>query len=349
MIAAVPLGVIGGVDTHMDTHTAAALDHLGRVLGSESFPATAAGYEALTSWLAGFGPIQAVGVEGTGSYGAGLARHLIGVGVEVIDVNRPDRATRRSRGKSDPIDALAAAHAVQSGRATTTPKNRDNAVESLRVLRIEKDDLTQARARLITRIKSLLVTAPEPVRAQVKDLSKTKLLNTLTTWVSPIGDPADLAATDPQIATVHVLGNMARRYQELSEHIDDIMTIITALTAAVAPTLMAQPGVGPDTASALLVSVGGNPERMTSEASFAALPGTCPIPASSGKTTGRHRLNRSGDRQANSAIYKILLCRLRWPTPQTTEYIQRRTCEPAITQSVDEVTLSDHGTPGHVH
>jgi transposase len=327
MVPAVPVLVTGGVDTHADTHTAAALDQLGRALGSDSFPATAAGYQDLTGWLASFGAVEAVGVEGTGCYGAGLSRHLAAAGVKVIDVNRPDRATRRFRGKSDPLDALAAARAVQSGAATATPKTRDDAVESLRVLRVDKDDLTKARAKLITRMKSLIVTAPEPIRAQLKGLTTTKLVKTLASWESPIGKPTDLNATDPQLATIHVLGNMARRYQDLTEQIDDVMAIIAALTAAIAPSLMALPGVGPDTASQLLVSVGGNPERMTNEASLAALTGTCPIPASSGKTTGRHRLNRSGDRQANSAIYQILLSRLRWPTPETTNYIERRTKE----------------------
>lgn len=327
MVPAVPVVITGGVDTHADTHTAAALDHLGRVLGNRSFPATADGYQQLTGWLAGFGVLEAVGVEGTGCYGAGLARHLAGTGVKVFDVNRPDRATRRSAGKSDPVDALAAARAVQSGAATATPKTRDDAVESLRVLRVDKDDLTKARAKLITRIKSLLVTAPEPIRAGVKGLPTIKLVKSLAAWDSPIGEPEALHAADPHVATVHVLGNMARRYQYLSEQIEDTLAIIAALTASVAPTLMALPGVGPDTASQLLVSVGGNPERMTSEAGLAALTGTCPIPASSGRTTGRHRLNRSGDRQANSAVYQILLSRLRWPTPQTTNYIQRRTKE----------------------
>ena len=132
------VGVTGGVDTHADTHVAAAIDHNGGLLGVESFGADGAGYESLAGWLAGFGAVTRVGVEGTGSYGVGLARFLTTAGINVVEVDRPNRQVRRKQGKSDPTDAVAAARAALSGQASVTPKARNGPVEQMRVLLVAR-------------------------------------------------------------------------------------------------------------------------------------------------------------------------------------------------------------------
>lgn len=318
--------IFGGVDTHKDTHTAAVVDHLGRVLGTGQFPATGPGYKALSKWINHFGALRLVGVEGTSSYGAGLTRHLQAAAVKVVEVNRPDRKTRRSQGKSDPIDAVAAARAVLSGRASAVPKDHGGPIDALAALRVARADAVQHRAKLMTRIKSMLVTAPEQLRQQLRNLSNRDLITTCTRLRAHVGDPLELAVADPTLATKVALRSMARRYEHLSQEITELAALIEPLIAALNPDLLPTLGVGIDVAGQLLVTAGDNPQRMRTEASFAALTGTSPIPASSGKTTGRHRLNRGGDRQANCALYRITLCRMRWD-PRTRAYVQRRTKE----------------------
>jgi transposase len=312
--------VTGGVDTHKDTHTAAALDSAGRLLGHRQFPATATGYAALLAWLRGFGPLCRVGVEGTGVYGAGLHRHLDGVGIEVVEVDRPDRKTRRWQGKSDPVDAEAAARAVLARRATGVPKQRDGRVEALRALRVARRSAISVRAEAQTQVRSLIVTAPERLRAQLAPMALRELL---AHCASRRPDPAH--ADRPETATMVALRSLARRHHELTAEIDALDTLIAPLTRAINPTLTALNGVGPDVAGQLLVTAGQNPERLRSEAAFAMLCGAAPLPASSGRTH-RHRLNRGGDRQANAALYRITLCRLRWD-PRTRAYAARRTTE----------------------
>lgn len=325
-IDAVVGGVVGGVDTHKDTHTVAAVDGAGRVLGTAQFPATAAGYRQLLAWLqgharsAGAGALRLVGVEGTGAYGAGLTRYLQGEGVPVVEVDRPDRKTRRFAGKSDPIDATAAALAALSGRQDGTPKDRTGIVESIRVLRIPRRAAVAHRAETMRQIKTVIVSAPEAVRAAVAGLRDRQLIATAAAWRP---DPA--AAADPVVATRVALRRLARRYQQLTEEIAELDALLEPLVATAAPGLLALNGVGTEVAGQLLVTAGGNPDRITSEAAFAALCGVAPVPASSGRTT-RHRLNRGGDRQANAALYRVVLCRLRWD-PATREYAARRTEE----------------------
>jgi transposase len=316
--------VTGGIDTHGDTHTAAALDATGRLLGHHQFPATPTGYTALLDWLRTFGPVVLVGVEGTGAYGAGLTHYLRGAGITLVEVDRPDRSTRRQHGKSDPIDAQAAAHAAQSGRATGVPKHRDGQVEATRVLRIARRSAVDQRAHTQTRIKSLIITAPEPLRAQLRALSDRELI---THCASHRPAPASAAdpATDPATALLIALRSLARRHQHLTTEIAELDSLITPLVAAINPALVALLGVGTDTAAQLLVTAGENPHRLHSEAAFAMLCGVAPLPASSGRTH-RHRLNRGGDRQANAAIYRIVLCRLRWD-PRTRAYAHRRTTQ----------------------
>lgn len=314
-----PVEVTGGVDTHKDTHVAAAKDGLGRVLGTAAFPATTAGFAALWAWLCGFGSVVAVGVEGTGSYGAGLARYLSAAGVRVVEVNRPDRAKRRQKGKSDPQDAINAAAAVQSGDATATPKAGIGIVEAIRVLRTVRAGAVKSRTVALNQLDSLIVTAPATLRAALTGLTAAALLADCAAL--PAG--ADLA--DPTHATQTALRRLARRIQQLSAEIHDTDTELHALTSTAAPRTRARFGVGPDTAAQLLCTAGDNPDRLYSEAAFAHLCGAAPIEASSGRTD-KHRLNRGGDRHANAALHRIVIVRLRY-CERTRAYLAKRTTE----------------------
>ncbi len=318
--------VVAGVDTHRDTHTAAVLDGLGQVLGTAQFPATGPGYRALLGWVRGHGRPDRIGLEGSGAYGAGLAEYLQRAQIRLIEVDRPDRRTRRAQGKSDPIDAVAAARAVLAGTATGTPKQRASAIESVRVLRVSRHDASDARARAMTRLKALLVTAPDGLRAQLRELSDRQLITACARLRPGIGDPGALHAADPAVATRRALRDLARRYIDLTEQITELDTILTPLVRSLAPALLDTFGVGTEIAGQLLVTTGANPDRIHTDAAFAALTGTSPVPASSGRTTGRHRLNRGGDRQANCALYRIALVRMRHD-PRTRAYVQRRTAQ----------------------
>jgi len=313
-----PPRVTIGVDTHKDLHVAAARDQLGRRLGTTMAPASRAGYAELLAWAHSLGEVAAWGVEGTGSYGAGLARFLATNGQRVLEVNRPDRATRRRRGKSDPVDADAAARAVQAGEATGTPKAQDGVVEMLRALRVARQTAVKARTQAINAIKALLVTAPTELREQLAGLPTTKLIRQAATL-----DPGTLAT--PMAAATLALRGLARRYQHLDAEISLLTGTLDQLTATTAPKLRDLLGVGPDCAAALLITAGDNPSRLHSEAAFAALCGSSPVEASSGKTR-RHRLNQGGDRQANAALHRVVIARLRWHQP-TRDYVARRTAE----------------------
>lgn len=318
-------GVLAGVDTHKDTHTAAVIDTAGRLLGTAQFTATGAGYAALLTWLGGFGQLLLVGIEGTGVYGAGLAQHLQAAGVGLVEVDRPDRKGRRFAGKSDPLDAEAAARAALAGVRTGQPKQRGGPVDALRTLRIARRSAVAHRADAIRQLKAVIVTAPEALRAQLRGLPDATLIRTCTGLRPALGDPLDVAIADPTVATKVTLRVLARRWQALTTELADLDELILPLVAALNPDLLARNGVGPDTAGQLLVTAGNNPGRLRSEAATAALTGTSPVPASSGRTH-RHRLNRGGDRHANAAIYRIVLCRMRWD-PRTRAYVQRRTTE----------------------
>jgi transposase len=312
--------VIGGVDTHADTHTAAAIDGAGRVRGSRQFDATPAGYRQLLDWLRGHGQVVLVGVEGTGSYGAGLARFLTSQGVALTEIDRPNRKLRRRAGKSDPVDAEAAARTALAGARTGVPKDRDGQVEALRTLRVARRSAIEQRADIQRQLRALIVTAPEPLRAQLRALPVKKLLATCSAL-----RPDLTRIGDPEQATKAALRVLARRHAALTAEISDLDTLIEPLVTAINPALTATFGVGADCAGQLLVTVGQNPERLRSEGAFAMLCGVAPLPASSGKTT-RHRLNRGGDRQANAAIYRITLVRMRHD-PRTRAYVQRRLTE----------------------
>lgn len=318
MLDVPPGHVVGGVDTHKDVHVAAVVDHLGRLLATESFPATTAGYRHLSEWLARRGRLVAVGVEGTSSWGAGLARFLTGRGVRVLEVNRPDRRTRRARGKSDPIDAEAAARAVLAGHTTAIPKSGDGVVEAIRVLRVARRSAMKARVQTGNQIKSLIDTAPDRLRSQLRDLTTAQACARIARM--RVGEGRTLAEI-----TKKTLVGLARRWQRLEQEIAGLDADLDALVGTLAPALLALPGVGTDSAGALLIAVGDNPDRLGTEAAFAALCGVSPIPASSGRTQ-RHRLNRGGDRAANQALWRIVLVRMRWHPP-TRAYVARRTAE----------------------
>jgi hypothetical protein len=315
-----PGEVAGGVDTHADAHTAAVVDSAGRVLGTEQFPATAAGYARLLAWLRAFGTLVVVGIEGTGVYGAGLARHLAGQRVVMIEVDRPDRKARRWQGKSDPVDAIAAAKAALAQTRTGVPKRRDGRVEALRNLRVARRSAVGQRADVQRRIKALIVTAPEALRGALRGLSVARLVATCAAF-----RPDRVRAADPEIAARLALRALARRHQRLTEEIAELDELIDPLVEQINPGLLALTGVGPDVAGQLLVTAGENADRIGSEAAFAMLCGAAPLPASSGRTQ-RHRLNRGGDRHANCALHRIVLCRMRWD-PRTRDYVERRTKE----------------------
>lgn len=318
-MAADEISVIGGIDTHTDLHQAAVIDTVGRHLATAAFPTTPAGYRKLLDWLRSHGELLAVGLEGTGAYGAEAARFLTGNGVTIVEVDRPDRKARRDNGKSDPVDAYAAATAVLSGRASGTPKARNGIVEAIRTLRVARSSAVKARTQTINQIRNLIVTAPAEIREKLRGLATGELIDTLARS-RPAGD---LAA--PGHATRVTLRRLARRYQRLCEEIDEADTDLGPLVARAAPKLVALPGVGPETAGQLLTTAGDNPDRLRSEASFAHLCAAAPVPASSGRTN-RHRLNRGGDRQANRALHTIVLVRMRYDQ-RTRDYVARRTAE----------------------
>jgi transposase len=310
--------VTGGVDTHGKTHHAAAVDQVGRVLGDREFPATARGYQDLLAWLRSFGRVVKVGVEGTGSYGAGLARHLSAHGIELVEVDRPDRKTRRSKGKSDPIDAIAAARATLSGQAAGTPKTRIGPVEAIRALRVARRGAVKARTAAVNQLHGLITSAPEALRADLAALPAAALVAACAALTV---DEAHMA--DPVQATRAALRAVATRIQALTTEIAQADKRLRPVVATTAPRLSALYGVGPEVAGQLLATAGDNPDRLRSEAALAHLCGAAPIPASSGRTD-RHRLNRGGDRAANNALYTIALCRMRCD-PRTKAYVERRT------------------------
>ena len=313
------VGIYGGVDTHRDTHVAAVVDTVGRVVGSESFSADESGYGRMVAWFRARGALVRVGVEGCGSYGAGLARYLTAADIEVVEVNRPNRQLRRQRGgKSDSIDAEAAARAAASGQATAVPKSGDGPVECIRMLVVARRSATKARTQAANQIHSLVVTAPEQVKHQLKGLKLKARVRVCARW-----RPGQAQTTTAYAK--RALRHLARRYQSLDAEIDELDTEIRGLCAKANPALLAATGVGPDTASALLAAAGDNPGRMKSEKSFAALCGASPVQASSGQTV-RHRLNRGGNRQANQALWRIATTRIRHDAA-TQQYVAKRETE----------------------
>jgi transposase len=310
--------ITGGVDTHADTHVAAALDPLGGLLGVREFPATAGGYAGLLGWLGGFGTVCLVGIEGTGSYGAGLARHMSAAGVRVVEVDRADRQDRRRQGKSDPLDAVSAARAAQSGRARGAPKGRDGAVEAIRALMVAKRSARAERTRAVNQARALITTGPEDLRIRFARHTAPALVTALAQLRPRPGDAAGYA-------TRIALRELGRRAQFLDAQAGRLDELIIPLVTGRAPGLLALHGVGPDTAALLLIAAGDHPQRLRSEAAWAHLCAVAPIPASSGKIT-RRRLNPGGNRQASNALWRIVITRMS-TCPATRAYVERRTAE----------------------
>lgn len=305
--------VFGGVDSHADTIHVAVISDNGGHLADAEFATTAAGYAAAVAFLTAHGRVRAIGVEGTSSYGAGFTRTARAHGYQVVEVNRPDRAERRRTGKSDPIDAYAAARAALSGRASSAPK--DDTVAGIRALHNAARSAVKARTAALNQITHLLFTAPEAIRAKYGQLKGTDRTDALAR-LRPTGDMV-------HTAVLTALKSLARRVKELTAEHEALTQALDSEASAYNPGLRAAYGVGPDTAAQLLVTAGGNPERMRTEASFAALCGVAPVPASSGRTN-RHRLSRGGDRAANAALYRIALVRLSSDS-RTREYAARQT------------------------
>lgn len=309
--------VVGGVDTHKELHVAAIVDQHNRVLGSEYFPTTRHGYKTMLKWMRTFGQLQRVGVECTGSYGAGLLRYLQRAEVEVLEVTAPDKTDRRKRGKDDTMDAENAAHAAFANIRTVTPKSRDGMVESLRVLIVCRKSAVAGRRISLQMIQMNIISAPDELREVLRKMTRMQLIRTLAAWRPDVTDYRNVTS-----AYRIAFKSLARRYLELHDEIADLDVMIASIVDELAPELIAKNSIGYQSASQLLITAGDNPSRLKSEASFAALCGASPIPASSGQTN-RHRLNRGGDRAANSALHIIAIGRLR-TEQRTRDYMEKR-------------------------
>jgi transposase len=309
-----------GIDTHKDIHVGAVINGLGRLIATAEFVTTAKGYGELHGWLVENGPVEVVGIEGTGSYGAGIAALLSQHSVAVVEVNRPDRQLRRRHGKTDTIDAEAAARSVLNGLATGAAKSHDGIVESIRLHRLTLTTLRKSRTAAINTLRSVLITTPAALRDELEPLPASKLFARCTRLRVDTAPSAD-----PGQAAKQALRTLARQIAALDAELDKLRAGLTMLAETANPGLMSARGVGVDSASALLVTAGDNPERMRSESAFASLCGASPIEASSGRTI-RHRLNRGGDRQANSALWRIAMIRLTID-PRTQAYASRRRAE----------------------
>jgi transposase len=310
--------VILGVDTHLDTHVGAVIDDLGRARGTMVISTTPAGSEQLLTWAQSLGTVKRAGVEGTGTYGASLARYLEAAGVTVIEVNRPNRSRRRRLGKSDPADAENAARAVLSGDATGAPKAHSGLVEALRAVMVARRSAVKARTQASNQLRSLVVTAPDDMRTELRALSLGACVARCAAF------RPTTASSLPQLLK-RTLRLLALRWLHLSAELDELNTTIATLTHAIAPRLLTRHGVGPHTAATLLLTAGDNPDRLRNEAALAALCGVSPLAASSGQIV-RHRLNRGGDRKANNALWTIALTRMRGDA-RTKAYVIKRTQE----------------------
>ncbi|MBM3676019.1 MAG: IS110 family transposase [Actinobacteria bacterium] len=313
--------VVVGVDTHKDQHVAVALDGLGARLGELFLDANNDGYAQLLAWAMSLGQVHRFGVEGCGSYGLGLARFLRRHGHPPVEVSRPPRAgERRLSGKSDAIDAEHAARAVLAGIATVTPKLADGQVEAIRLVKIARDTAVKAHSTAIITLKAVLVTAAQELRDELEPLTDFRLV-TACACLEATGDFAD-----PNVAMRHTLAALARRWIELHDEIKIHSRLLKTLTRAAAPELVDAFGIGHDVAAQMLITAGDNSDRVRNEAAFAKMCGACPVPAGSGKTSGRHRLNRGGNRQANAALYRAVIVRMRWHEP-TIAYVNKRTAD----------------------
>jgi transposase len=313
-----PRRVVIGVDTHKFVHAAAALDERGALVQTATFRADGRGYDELIGWAAGLGTEVTFAIEGSGSYGAGLASAVRCQGGRAIEVMRTNGYDRRRRGKSDVLDAENAARAVQAGLARYAPRDTDGQVGMIRAVKIAKDGAIKSRTVAMVSLKSVLVTAPPALREELQPLPNMALIRRCATL-----RPGQI--TTVGAAAKHTLRALARRWLALNDEITGHKKLLAHLVEELAPQLTAPVGIGPDSAAELLLIAGDNAERIHSPAAFAKLCGACPIPASSG-ITNRHRLNRGGHRHANAALHRIVIVRMKHHQP-TKDYVARRTAE----------------------
>lgn len=325
--------VFCGVDTHADSHWLYVLDWRGRKVLSRQFPADAAGYEALAGAIAAAGEPACVAMEGTSSYGAGLTRHLASLGMPVREALSPARMQRRrpGQGKCDEADAERAARAAMSGSRLGTPKSQDGWVDGVRCMLAARSGAVKARTSAINTARSLLTTAPEGLRSRFRGMGGPRLME-------------ELPSVRAEGALGAALGALADLWAAARDAALDMERAIEASLEENCPALLAMYGCGPVSAAKLAVAAGDNPGRLRSEASFAAICGACPIPASSGKTV-RHRLNRGGDRQANSALHEIARQRV-MRDPETAEYAERARARGEERQGGHEVPQALRGQGG---
>ena len=314
-----PHDIFVGVDTHKHTHAAVAVTGLGARVGDLTIRVGLGGYRELEAWARSLGAVRAFGVEGTGSYGAGLARFLREAGHVVHEAGRPDRGLRHRHGKTDHLDAEGAARAVLGGQATALPKAGTGEVEMIRHLKVARDTAVKARTQAMLALKAIIVSAPAALREQLEAITgKMTLVRRLAAL-----RPGPLTTTTASAKAG--LRAIARRWLDLDAEIRSHDAHLGRLAERCAPEMVAAHGMGTGTAAEMLVLVGDDPERIRSEAAFAKLCGACPVPASSGKTS-RHRLNRGGHRQANAALHRVVVVRMR-VHQSTIDYVRRRTAE----------------------
>jgi transposase len=311
--------IIIGVDTHKSSHIAVAINTQGARLGAMTIPTTCQEYRSLEAWATGLGPVKAFGIEGTGSYGAGLSRDLQTKGHTVLDVIRPNRQLRYLHGKSDILDAESAAKSVLNGQATALAKTQSGASEMIRHIKIARDSAVKSKSQAMITLKTLIINAPAELRASLEQIRGPI---TLVRHISALR-PGEI--TSPTASAKAALRALAQRWLTLHEEIQIHEAELERLVADKAPKLMKSHGISTLTVAEMLILVGDNPERIRSEAALARLCGICPIPASSGKTT-RMRLNRGGNGQANAAIYRVAIVRMRHDD-RTKAYAARRTAE----------------------
>jgi len=313
------LDYVLGVDTHRDEHVLAVVSApAGAPVAGMEFAADRRGYQAALRFAAQYATgRRAWAVEGTGSYGAGLARFLAACGESVLEVSRTPRTERRLRGKDDTLDAVRTARAALASETLALPRAGQRR-EALRLLLVARRSAVDVRREALTQLRAVIVTAPEPLREGLRRLSEGKLLDRCSRFRRTGSARAD------ELATRLVLRSLARRIQTATVEADQLEREILAHVRALAPALLDEPGVGPIVAAQLIVAW-SHPGRLRSEACFARLAGVAPVPASSGQTT-RHRLSRGGDRQLNRALHTIVLHR-RQHDPATRDYIAKRIAE----------------------
>jgi transposase len=314
-----PTDVVIGVDTHKNVHAVAAVSALGVHLASTTIPVSIKGYQTLETWAISQGTVRAIGIEGTGSYGAGLSRFLTERGHVVLEVNRANRQLRHQKGKSDAVDAESAARAVLAGQATGQPKSGTSTVEMIRHFKVARDTAVKGRSQAMQTLKAIIVSAPATLREQLDSVTGKMTLIRQLAAMRPGPVTSTMASAKASLRAI------ARRWLVLDAEVKEHDVQLGVLTAAKAPNLIKAYGMAAGTAAEMLLLVGDNPERIHSEAAFAKMCGACPIPASSGKTN-RHRLNRGGNRQANAALYRVAIVRMRSHQP-TLDYVRRRTAE----------------------